>query len=106
MRFSRTAADLAELLVQAASEALANIRTAETDGLLRLNEYVPTDRLLTLKEAATYLGFSARWLDNSTRQDKAPVVPFLIIGGAKRFRKASLDRELESREIKRPKVKL
>lgn len=80
--------------------------TAEKAALTRLAEYVPQDRLLNVKEAAAYLKFSPRWLDEGTRPGKSPVVPFILIGGEKRFRLSSLDQHLTRLEVRGKKVSL
>jgi hypothetical protein len=99
-------AAIAELLATISHDVIRVLHEGEQDALKRLNEYVPTERLLDLKEAAAYLNVTRRWLDEGTRPGREPVAPFLVIGGKKQFRKASLDAELERREVKPTEVKL
>lgn len=91
---------LAALLIRLSRETVATINEAEQSALTRLNAYVPTDRLLTLEEAAAYLRMKPRCLDEGTRPHREPVMPFIIQGGKKKFRKISLDAELERLERK------
>lgn len=91
---------LGALIIQRATAALTVIRQAEKAAIEQLNEYVPTERLLLLEEAAAYLRMSPRSLDEGTRPGREPVMPFLIQGGRKKFRKASLDAELEQMEVR------
>jgi len=99
-------AAIAELLGNISRDVIRVLHEGEQDALKRLNEYVPTERLLELPEAAAYLGVKVRWLDEGTRPGREPVAPFLIIAGKKKFRKASLDAELERREVRPTEVKL
>ena len=61
--------DLAEQIAQALKDKinsiLSHVTEAEKDCVKRLNEYVPTDRLLTLEEAAAYLHFSVEMVERA-----------------------------------------
>lgn len=98
--------EFCSLLLACAGKSLDRLREAEESALRRLEEYVPTEPLLNTRQAAAYLGFTARWLDEATRPGKEPVVPFMMIGGCKRFRKSALDQALTQKEVKPKKVTL
>ena len=101
--------DLAEQIAQALKDKinsiLSHVTEAEKDCVKRLNEYVPTDRLLTLEEAAAYLHFSVKWLNAQTKPGKTPTIPYVMIGTDKRFRKSALDARLEEIECKPKKLR-
>jgi hypothetical protein len=86
-------------------ESLLKIKEAESAAIERLNEYVPTERLLTSKEAAAYLRIPLRSLHLMTCP-KNHELPFNWISSQKRFRKAQLDTWLNDNEVKRARTKL
>lgn len=75
------------------------IQQAEADCLARLHEYTPTERLLDIKEAAAYLKYAPRTLDSWTRPGCIPKIPFILLGGEKRFRKTALDSWLDRQQV-------
>lgn len=97
--------DICKALMAAVQASLDRIHEAELAAVARLESYVPTDRLLTRQEAATYLHLRLRQLDVMTRPGSTEI-PFNKIGGQKRFRKASLDQWLTDNEVKKRTVKL
>lgn len=105
-RYIETVETATTLLALIMGEVLDKLRKAEKSAIERLESYVPTEPLLKTPEAAAYLGFSKRWLDEHTRAGGIPEVPVIFIGGEKRFRKSSLDRYLENREIGKKKIRL
>lgn len=105
-RLLAAATALAEAMVAEAWDCIETLRNAETQAIESLRAYVPAERLLTTKEAAAYLRFTPRWLDERTRPGSIPSIPFILIGGEKRFRKESLDRWLDSEEIGQKRVNL
>ena len=50
------------------------------------------DPLLSIGEAATYLGMTPRWVRGQLEEDK---LPFIKLGRLVRFRKSHLDRYIE-----------
>lgn len=89
----------------AAQAAIDELERAQAAALERLEQFTPTERLLTLKEAAIYLQFSPRTIDEYTRGE-SPKIQFAILGGEKRFRLRWLDEAVESRAVKPRKVAL
>lgn len=71
-----------------------------------LQEMGPVQPLWDTAQAASYLGFTKRWLDEHTRAGKDPVVPFVMIGSEKRFRRVALDAWLAQHETKAREIKL
>lgn len=96
---------LADMLANCAVDALSRIQQAECEGLRRLEEYTPQDRLLNLKEAAAYLGFKPRTLRDWC-SGLHPILQHSLIGGELRFRKAWLDAAVERRSVGPKKIKL
>jgi hypothetical protein len=84
---------------------LARIQDAERNAIERLNEYIPTEPLLDSKQAAAYLKMPLRTLHAQTSPGN-PQLPFVWIGGLKRFRKVSLDAWLSDNELKIARTKL
>lgn len=87
------------------SRVFAAIKAAEEDAIARLNEFTPTESLMSLKTCAAYLDIPKRTLEQLT-SPKVLEVPFVWVGGQKRFIKASVDSYLRDRETKRKGVKL
>lgn len=104
--FNVTALRLGALLTECAHSAMASILAAQSAAVERLEQYVPQDRLLTLKEAATYLGYKERTLHEWTKPGKSPLIQFRVLGGEKRFRKSWLDAAIDSGAVKPREVKL
>jgi len=96
---------ICDALTAAVKASLARIKEAEVAAVERLNEFVPTEPLLTRKQTAAYLGIRLRQLDVLTRPGST-AIPFNKLGGLKRFRKCQIDRHLEDMEIKKRKVVL
>lgn len=84
---------------------LARIKEAEQNAVDRLNAYVPTEPLLDSKQAAAYLKMPLRTLHAQTSPGNLQL-PFVWIGGLKRFRKVSLDAWLDDNELKIARTKL
>lgn len=97
--------DICKALMAAVQASLDRIHEAEQAAVARLESYVPTDRLLTRQEAATYLHLKLRQFDLLSRPADTEI-PFNKIGGQKRFRKASLDQWLTDTEVKKKAVRL
>ncbi|HEY2711400.1 MAG TPA: hypothetical protein VGI60_02715 [Chthoniobacterales bacterium] len=99
-RILRAANLVGKLFEEFTKEALRRLNKAEDEALERLRDYVPTERLMTLKEAAAYLNFSTRWLDEGTgAKRKTPIVPVIRIGASKRFSKRAIDQHLAQMEV-------
>lgn len=96
--------DLADALRDSVRDMLANIRSHEQDAILRLNEFTPTEPLMDRKLAAAYLKIQPRTVDHLSSPSVLDL-PFVWVGGVKRFRKQSLDTWLDEREVKRKAVK-
>lgn len=86
-------------------QSLANIKAAENAAVERLTAYWPTEPLLTRQQAAAYLNIRLRMLDVMTRPAGTDI-PFVKIGGLKRFRKVSLDQWLAEHEVKKTALRL
>jgi hypothetical protein len=95
---------LSAALRDSVRDMLANIRAAENDAIRRLNEYTPTEPLMDRNLAAAYLRIQPRTVDYLS-SPSVMELPFVWIGGVKRFRKKSLDAWLDDRETKKAKVK-
>jgi hypothetical protein len=102
---SESTSSICHAIASSIAASLMRIREAEKNAITRLNEFVPTEPLMDSKQAAAYLRIPLRSLHLMTCP-KNLELPFVWIGGVKRFRKASLDAHLDNAEIKRVKVKL
>lgn len=67
--------------------------------LEKLRDYTPTDRLLTLKEAAAYLHYEPRTVYSWCKREK-PLIQHTYLGGELRFRKAWLDSAIDNGSVK------
>lgn len=99
----RKAREISDLISNKLATFLLDLTQLQHDCIERLNEWTPTERLLTLKEAAVYLGYESRTLDSWTAPNRPPLVKFTKLGGEKRFKKAWLD-EAVARGAVKPKV--
>lgn len=82
------------------ADTYARIKAAEEDAIARLNEFTPTESLMSLKVAAAYLAIPKRTLEYLT-SPQVLEVPFVWVGHQKRFLKSSVDAWLRDREVKR-----
>jgi len=96
---------LTKLMARRAEEAFEAIETAQHNAVERLEAFVPQDRLLTLTEAAAYLGYQPRTLQ-AWASGKQPKIQFTLLGGEKRFRKAWLDAAVDNNSVQPRKVRL
>lgn len=102
----RAAADvISEAIRRSLAVTFATIKASEENAIARLNEFTPTESLMDLRLAAAYLAIPKRTLEYLTGPTVLQV-PFIWVGGVKRFRKCSLDNWLEEREVRRKAVKL
>lgn len=86
-------------------QALTELEAARADAVARLNTYIPTERPLTIPEAAAYLQLQPRTVQAYT-SGKHPTIQFTLVGGQKRIRKAWLDTWLDKNSAKPAEVKL
>jgi hypothetical protein len=89
-----------ELIKEIGTAAIERIHDAEHIAIQRIEEYVPQERLLTLKEAAAYLHYRPRTIDGYTTSGKEPLICFTMIGGKKRFKKRWLEEAIERGAVK------
>ncbi len=97
--------DICKAMRAAVKQSLANIKAAENAAVERLTAYWPTEPLLTRQQAAAYLNIKLRMLDVMTRPASTQI-PFVKIGGLKRFRKLALDAWLDEKEIRKRAINL
>lgn len=102
----RKAREISDLISDKVATFLLDLTQLQHDCIERLEEWTPTERLLTLKEAAIYLKIKPRTLDSYTSPSRKPLVQFTKLGGKKKFRKAWLDTAIESGSVKPPVVRL
>lgn len=96
----RKAREISDLISDKLNTFLLDLSQAQSYALERLEEWTPRERLLTLKEAAIYLGYESRTLDSWTAPGRPPLIKFTKLGGEKRFRKAWLDEAVERGAVK------
>lgn len=97
--------EICAAFVAAVQESLLKIQEAERNAIARLNEYVPTEPLMTRKQAAAYLNLKVRQFDLMSSPSN-PQIPYVKLGGQKRFRKVSMDAWLDGIEVKKARVQL
>ncbi|MEY2561833.1 MAG: hypothetical protein QOH88_26 [Verrucomicrobiota bacterium] len=98
-------ANICSTFTASVRESLTRITQAERAAVARLEQYVPTERLLDRHEAAAYLKLKLRQLD-ALSSPRNPLIPFNRIGGLKRFQKNRLDKWLDDSEVKARSVTL
>lgn len=97
--------EICAAFIAAVQASLLKIQEAERNAITRLNEYVPTEPLMNRTQAAAYLKLKLRQFDLLSSPSN-PQIPYVKIGGQKRFRKVSIDGWLDGIEIKKRAVRL